>query len=202
MGNFSNILALTAGLMGAAMPIAKEGNVARRGELLLGPLTSCTPPVTRSNQTCVRNETHYHVSGGGGDEYVASVDGTAPTIYINPKTPPTTQNKPPIIPNAAILAGYIVAFCSSALFWGCVYRNRSQIFTSVIEPIRQSLLGPTSRADARSAQIGDVEMEDFHASHSAGSLPPSSNSNHSPSATLGHPTAGITERTEGNYRNV
>ena len=206
MGNFSKstILALTAGLVGATMPIeSKKGNVARRGEptsnFLLGPLTSCVPP--KYNQTCVTNGTDFHVYGPGGPEYAVTADGRT-TTYINPKTPPTTQNN---ISNALILAGSIVSFCSSALLWGYVYMNRRQIFTRVIEPIRQSLLGPTSRADARSDQIGDVEMvvdATDPRSNNEGSRTSSSNSNHSPSATLGHPTAGITERTEGNYRNV
>ena len=202
MGYFSNILALTAGLMGAAMPIAKEGNVARRGEptsnFLLGPLTSCVPP--KYNQTCVTNGTDFHVYGPGGPEYAVTADGQT-TTYINPKTPPTTQNKPPITPDAAILAGSIVSFCSSALFLGYVYRNRREISTRVIEPLTESLLGAT-RALARSAQREGVEMVRLPDSNNEGSRTSSSNSNHSPSATLGHPTAGITERTEGNYRNV
>ena len=194
----------SAGVVGAAMPINKG---IRRGEptsnYLLGPLTSCVPP--KNDQTCVTNGTDFHIKGGEGPEYAVTADGRK-TTYINPKTPQATQNQPPIIPGAAILAASIVVFCSSALFWGCVYMNRRQIFTRVIVPLRERLLGE-SRDNARRDERGDVEMVvatprlDDPRSNNEGSRTSSSVSNHSPSATLGHPTAGNTTET-GNYRNV
>ena len=143
-----------------------------------------------------------------GQEYVAISNGTAPTI-INPnipqdnQAPQATQNQPPIISGAPLLTASIVSFCLSALFWGCVYMNRRQIYTRVYEPLRESLLGPTSRADARSAQSGDVEMATLPVSHSVVSPPPSSHpssdSRHPLRATSGNITEG---NAEGNYRNV
>ena len=208
MGNFSKLAALlvatSAGAAGSAMP---KGDVARRGEptsnFLLGPLTSCVPP--KYNQTCVTNGTHYHVYGPGGPEYAVTADGRT-TTYINPKTPPTS------IPTWLGLAVNIVGFCMSAVFCSVICAYRRPIYNAasqVGEGIRASLLGPTSRADARinASEVG-VEMvvaATDHRSNNEGSRTSSSNSNHSPSATLGHPTAAITEgteRTERSYRNV
>jgi hypothetical protein len=192
MGNFSKstLLALTAGFVGAAMPI---NNGIRRGELtsnyLLGPLTSCVPP--KNNQTCVTNGTDFHVYGGGGPEYAITADGRT-TTYINPKTPPTQPSSTITWVN---LATSIIGFCTSAVFCGVVCANRRRISNAVSDALGVSLLSQ------RDAEEG-VEMTSRPPSTTnEGSRTSSPDSNHPPSAIIGHATTGNTTGI-GGYRDV